>query len=136
MFNLDPTLKQDTVFVSSLALSDVLLMNDSQYPWFILVPRVEDVTEIIALSAEQRAMLYEESHCLSKMLVDFFKVDKLNIAALGNVVAQLHIHHVGRFRDDVAWPRPVWGVAKPVPYTVIERSRVIEQALDYLENFA
>ena len=111
-------------------------MNDSQYPWFILVPRVEGATEIIALSAEQRAMLYEESHRLSKMLADVFQVDKLNIAALGNVVAQLHIHHVGRFRDDVAWPRPVWGVANPVPYTVIERSRVIEQALDYLENFA
>lgn len=92
-------------------------MNDSQYPWFILVPRKAGATEIIDLSAQEQIQLTQESAKLSHLLQSVFSPDKLNIAALGNMVAQLHIHHIARFKTDCAWPNPVWGYAPAVPYT-------------------
>lgn len=92
-------------------------MNDSQYPWFILVPRKAGATEIIDLSAQEQIQLTQESAKLSHLLQSVFSPDKLNIAALGNMVAQLHIHHIARFKTDCAWPNPVWGYSPAVPYT-------------------
>jgi len=98
MFSLHPQLAQDTFFVGDFPLSTCRLMNDMQFPWLILVPRVPGITE-----------LYEQ-------LARVFRADKMNVAALGNMVPQLHFHHVVRYQNDVAWPKPVWGTPA-VPYT-------------------
>ncbi|MBS3798358.1 HIT domain-containing protein [Pseudoalteromonas sp. BDTF-M6] len=117
MFSLAPELQKDCIELADWPLCKLLLMNDSQYPWFILVPRKEGVTEIIDLSEQEQLMLMQESAQLSKLLQSVFNPDKLNIAALGNMVPQLHIHHIARFRSDIAWPKPVWGLHPAVPYT-------------------
>jgi diadenosine tetraphosphate (Ap4A) HIT family hydrolase len=120
MFILDPVLAKDTLHIASLPLCELLLMNDSNYPWFILVPRVQGLSEIIELDNDQLAQFWQESNKLSRMLKTDFSAEKLNIAALGNVVAQLHIHHIARFKHDVAWPQPVWGVVSAIPYTNLQ----------------
>lgn len=108
-FLLDSRLQNDTLHIASWPLCEVLLMNDAQYPWCILVPRVPELTELFQLTRSQRQQLDLESWFLSTTLMDIFQGDKLNVAALGNVVRQLHIHHVVRFTDDPAWPAPIWG---------------------------
>jgi diadenosine tetraphosphate (Ap4A) HIT family hydrolase len=117
MFNLDGQLASDCIVLGDFKLCTLLLMNDAQYPWFILVPRREDTTEIFQLSAVDRAQLLEESCLLAEKLKDACAADKMNIAALGNVVSQLHVHHVVRYRKDVAWPAPVWGKLPAVSCT-------------------
>jgi diadenosine tetraphosphate (Ap4A) HIT family hydrolase len=109
VFQLDARLENDTKLIAFWPLCDLLLMDDSQYPWCILVPRVANLSEIYQLSLVQRQQLDLESIFLSTTLMDIFKGDKLNVAALGNVVKQLHIHHVVRFADDPTWPAPIWG---------------------------
>lgn len=109
MFQLDHRLAQDCLLITELPLSLVLLMNDSQYPWAILVPKVEGVREILDLSVAQQQQLWIESACLTRAMQSRYQPDKMNLAALGNVVEQLHLHHIARFRQDVAWPAPVWG---------------------------
>jgi len=108
-FKLDARLAADTVPVASWPLSELRMMNDAQYPWFILVPRQPGATELYHLSDAQRATFDTESMTLSRCLMDTFAGEKLNVAALGNVVSQLHIHHIVRFQNDAAWPAPVWG---------------------------
>lgn len=108
-FKLDARLENDTIKVASWPLCDLLLMNDSQYPWCILVPRVAGLSEIYQLSRTQRQQLDLESIFLSKTLMTVFIGEKLNVAALGNVVKQLHIHHIVRYSNDPSWPAPVWG---------------------------
>ncbi len=97
-------------------LCRLLLMNDSHYPWFILVPKVAGAREIYELPQEQQIQVLAESSLLAKVLMEHFRGEKLNLAALGNMVPQLHIHHVVRYCDDAAWPGPIWGVVKPEPY--------------------
>lgn len=116
-FLLHPQLEKDCVTIGKFDLCGLLLMNDSQFPWFILVPEVADITEIYQLNAEQRKLLIEESSVLAKTLHTTYKADKINIAAIGNLVPQLHIHHVVRYRTDKAWPAPVWGKFPAMPYT-------------------
>ncbi|MEZ5453619.1 MAG: HIT domain-containing protein [Thiothrix sp.] len=116
-FELHPQLAQDTHFVTDLPLCRVLLMNESRYPWLILVPRRADIREIHELDAADRQQLWEESDQVSRALMALFQPDKLNLAALGNMVPQLHLHYVARFRTDAAWPAPVWGKFAPEPYT-------------------
>ena len=115
-FQLDPQLEADTVLIADWHLCQVRLMNDSRYPWVILVPKVPGVEEIHQLADEQQQLLLGESVRLSKALEQLFAPHKLNVAALGNMVRQLHIHHIVRFNDDFAFPRPVWGVGDAVPY--------------------
>jgi diadenosine tetraphosphate (Ap4A) HIT family hydrolase len=116
MFELDPRLSQDTIDFGSFPLCRVLLLNDCSYPWFILVPQLETLQEIYQLSERDRRIFWDESNRLSLWMVHYFNFDKLNIAALGNVVSQLHLHHVGRTIGDPAWPNPVWGHRPAVPY--------------------
>lgn len=117
MFTLDPILQRDTLVLGEFPLSQLLLMNDRNFPWFILVPRRADISEIYQLAPDdQRQLLVESSH-LAQQLANTFKADKMNIAALGNVVRQLHVHHIVRYRHDPVWPAPVWGKLDPVPYT-------------------
>ena len=116
-FQLDPRLAADTFLVGETPLSQVLLMNDARYPWLILVPRRSDVTEPFQLSEADQAQLWQEAMRLGEAMKAHFAADKLNIAALGNQVAQLHVHHIARFHADNAWPGPVWGVGSAVPYS-------------------
>lgn len=108
-----------------LPLSHLLLLNDANYPWFILVPDIDDISEIYQLSEKDQQQLITESSLLGQTLMAHFKGDKLNIGALGNMVPQLHIHHIVRYRSDPAWPAPVWGRVPPKPYAEKEIDRLI-----------
>ena len=116
-FALDPRLAADTFVVGETPLSQVLLMNDARYPWLILLPWQCAVTEPFELSEADQAQLWRESMRLGEAMKAHFAADKLNIAALGNQVAQLHVHHIARFHADDAWPGPVWGVGNAFPYS-------------------
>lgn len=118
MFQLDARLAQDTTPVTSFALSRVLLMNDARYPWLILVPARDGLSELHDLNASDQALLNDESIRVSRAMTELFTPEKINFGALGNIVRQLHIHIVARRTDDPAWPGPVWGHSPAVPYTV------------------
>jgi len=119
-FSLHPQLENDCIEIADLPLCKVLLCNDSSYPWFILVPRVIDVSEIYQLEWQDQQQFLNESSLLSELLMTEFKGDKMNVAALGNVVPQLHIHHVVRYKTDACWPKPIWGQQDLTPYGIDE----------------
>lgn len=127
-FVLHHKLTNDCIEIADLPLSKVLLMNDNQFPWFILVPKIANISEIYELEWEQQQQLLNESSMLSELLMEMFSGDKLNVAALGNIVSQLHVHHVVRFKTDIAWPNPVWGAFTAVPYSDIELIEIKEKA--------
>ncbi len=120
-------LRKDCLILGRFELSQLLLMNDSNYPWFILVPDRDDITEIYQLSNSDRDQLWQESCQLSRLLMQRFEGDKLNVAAIGNLVSQLHLHHVVRYRSDLAWPAPVWGKSKAVAYHEDELNRLMDK---------
>lgn len=109
MFKLDSKLEADTFFIADLQISRLLLMNNANYPWLILVPRQENAAELTDLSFENQVEVLREINLLGEILNKIFKPYKLNIANLGNVVRQLHIHVIARFEDDAVFPKPVWG---------------------------
>lgn len=116
-FQLHPRLEQDCITIGRFELCRLLMMNDSQYPWFILVPERAGLQEIYQLSKAERELLTEESSYLAETLANLYQADKMNIAAIGNLVPQLHIHHIVRYQTDKAWPAPVWGKFAAEPYT-------------------
>lgn len=116
-FVLHERLGADTVSLGQSRLCEVRLMNDSNWPWVLLVPRVAGVREIYQLTWEQQQQLLEESSLLGEGMMELFGGDKLNVAALGNMVPQLHLHHIVRHEGDPAWPGPVWGKLPPEPYS-------------------
>jgi len=116
VFALDPRLQQDTLPIGDFPLCRLLLSNDSNYPWFILVPRRDDISELFQLDDTDQQQLWKETTALAETLKDSFDADKLNVATLGNVVSQLHMHVIVRKRDDAAWPAPVWGKHPAQPY--------------------
>ena len=115
-WHLHPQLADDTAPVIELPLCEVRLMDDANHPWLVLVPRVADTVEIIDLDSAQRTQLTTEIDAACRALKALFKPDKLNVAALGNQVPQLHVHIIARRKSDAAWPRPVWGVAPALDY--------------------
>ena len=121
MFELNPRLEADTDWVLDLQLSRVLLMNDSRYPWLILVPRIPNVREWLDLSSTDQALLLAEQLQVSQCLQTLLSPDKLNVATLGNIVPQLHLHIIARFETDFAWPSPVWGRGDSVRYSPDEK---------------
>lgn len=121
-FALHPRLAADCFVAGDLPLCRLLLMNDAQYPWFILVPRRDNIREIYQLAEADQQALLRESVSLSRALMEVFKGEKLNVAALGNVVPQLHLHHIVRYQSDAAWPAPVFGKLPPKPYADGERA--------------
>lgn len=127
MFELHPQLINDTVVVGNFRLSLLLLHKDGNYPWCILVPKREDVREVHQLAPEDQIQLLSESIRLAGVMEDLYAPDKLNIASLGNLVPQLHIHHIARFTHDACWPKPVWGQVPPVPYTQDALDKRLEQ---------
>lgn len=135
MFALDPRLQQDTIILGHFPLSLLLLMNDSTYPWLILVPQRPEIREIHELAPRDRRQLLDESCHLAETMAALFGPDKLNIAALGNVVPQLHLHHVARFRHDPAWPAPVWGKTPAVPYLPTQFHELRHRLMKNLHGF-
>lgn len=127
MFTLHPQLVKDTFVVGEFAVSLLLLINDSQYPWCILVPQRENLCELYELDAATRIQVLEESCTLAATMQRLYAADKMNVAALGNVVAQLHIHHIARMQTDAAWPMPVWGKFPAQPYTDAERDMRLQE---------
>ena len=119
-FQLHERLQQDCIAIGRFTLCQLLLMNDKQFPWFILVPERADIKEIYQLNAADRQLLSEESCFLAENMGDLFKADKMNMAAIGNIVPQLHIHHIVRYQTDKAWPAPVWGKFAALPYTELQ----------------
>jgi len=126
MFKLHAQLEKDCIELGQFDLCTVLLMNDSNYPWFILVPARNDITEIYELNDADQVQLLKESDFISTILKKYFYADKINIAALGNVVPQLHVHHIARYTDDICWPAPVWGAHPAVPYTEDQLDKILD----------
>ncbi|MFP3517820.1 HIT domain-containing protein [Pseudomonas sp. SIMBA_077] len=126
MFVLDTRLQEDTWLIGDFPLCRLLLSNDSNYPWFILVPRREGITEIFQLDDYDQHVMWSEATMLAHALKASLRADKMNVATLGNVVSQLHIHVIARYTSDVAWPDPVWGKhpAKPYTQTEVDKLRV------------
>ena len=116
-FQLHERLQQDCILIGRFSLCQLLMMNDSQFPWFILVPERADIKEIYQLSVADRQLLSVESCFLAENMADLFKAHKMNMAAIGNMVPQLHIHHIVRYQTDKAWPAPVWGKFIAEAYT-------------------
>ncbi|BBP57632.1 HIT domain-containing protein [Pseudomonas sp. St316] len=127
MFALDPRLQQDTLPIGDFPLCRLLLSNDSNYPWFILVPRREDISELFQLDDADQQQLWKETTALAETLKDSFDADKMNVATLGNVVSQLHMHVIVRKRDDAAWPAPVWGKHPALPYNAGQVAAIRER---------
>lgn len=127
-WQLDPQLANDSHPLTTTSLCDIRLMDDANYPWLIVVPRVADARELFDLSPAQRAQLIEDVSQLGRVLQSEFAPDKLNVAALGNLVPQLHVHVVARHHDDPAWPAPVWGRVQARSYSpeaLTARSRAL-----------
>jgi diadenosine tetraphosphate (Ap4A) HIT family hydrolase len=127
MNDIHPQLVKDCVLLGRFPLCHLLLCNDCHYPWFILVPARLDIREIYQLEANDRQQLLDESCQLSEFLMAHYAGDKLNVAALGNQVAQLHLHHIVRYESDAAWPAPIWGKHAPEAYrpAAIEEIRTL-----------
>jgi diadenosine tetraphosphate (Ap4A) HIT family hydrolase len=124
-WTLHPQLEADTVAVGELALSRLLLARDANFPWLILVPRCDGVSEIIDLDDPGQAELTREIAVVCRALKAVVACDKLNVAALGNMVPQLHVHIIARRRGDPAWPKPIWGVVPAREYDATVRERLI-----------
>ena len=127
MFTLNSKLEADTFFICDLKISRLLLMNDSNYPWLILVPRQDGLVELTDLNFDEQTEILREINLLGKILKESFAVEKLNIGALGNVVKQLHIHVIGRFQNDASFPKPVWGSVAAKPYTELAAQDLIKK---------
>ena len=120
---LHPQLARDTIPLGDLALSRVLIIKDANYPWLLLVPRRPDIVEVIELSQVEQAQLMVEIDQVARVLKEVTECDKLNIAALGNAVPQLHVHIIARRKTDKAWPKPVWGQVPPLDHDEAELNR-------------
>ena len=131
-FELHPQLVGDCIHIVDLELCRVLLMNESRYPWFILVPMRDGLRELMELTSDESAIYWGESNVLQSFLRDVLKAEKLNVAALGNMVPQLHMHHIARFQHDAAWPAPVWGKFPPEPYPAETIEQLKTQLLQYI----
>jgi len=140
VFSLDSRLEHDTHFIGDFTLCRLLLCNDSLYPWFILVPRRAEICEVFELAEADQLQLWRETSALAECLDKDFSADKMNVAALGNVVSQLHMHVIVRYKTDAAWPAPVWGKQPAVPYAPQELAKLklrittrLAQGFDFVE---
>lgn len=133
-FQLHPQLVNDTFVAGDFQMCRLLLMNDRQYPWFILVPRRENLRELYELGELDRQQVDRESATLAKAMMEAFGGEKMNIASLGNIVPQLHIHHIVRRANDPAWPAPVWGRHPAQPYTPMQKEERIQALKPFLSR--
>lgn len=133
MFTLDPILARDSQLICDYPLCQIRLFNNKYFPWLLLVPRVAGVREWIDLEREQQHQLSDEIAIASHLLQALCTPEKLNIAALGNQVSQLHVHLIGRYRDDVCWPNPVWGGAREA-YAEADMQKFIRELQSAFES--
>lgn len=133
-FQLHERLAKDSYFVADLPLCTVRLMDDKRFPWLLLIPRVEGASEWMDLSREEQHALSDEIAIVSHILKALVTPDKLNIAALGNRVSQLHIHLIARYKTDAAWPDPVWGEGMAQSYSQDEREPFLYDLKTALES--
>ncbi|MTI64052.1 HIT family protein [Methylophaga sp.] len=134
MYELHPKLAQDTFSIGEYELSEVRLMNDTRYPWVILVPKRFNVGEIYQLSEEEQQRLIYESSFTAQQMMELFSAEKMNVAAIGNIVEQLHLHHVARFTTDVTWPLPVWGIGEAQAYSDVAAKAMLSQLRRVLDD--
>ncbi|WP_417553203.1 HIT domain-containing protein [Marinomonas fungiae] len=134
MFELDAVLERDSVWVGDFPLCQLRLINNRKAPWFILVPKCEEVEEIHHLDQEERVQLMAESCLVAETMQDIFSPDKLNVAAIGNKVRQLHLHHVARFESDECWPEPVWGKMTQEVYSEEELASILQRVTGLLAD--
>jgi diadenosine tetraphosphate (Ap4A) HIT family hydrolase len=127
-FNLDSRLESSTLPVGDLGLCSVRLQDDARFPWLLLVPRRGGVSEITDLSEEDAATLWQEIRTATRVMQELAKPDKVNVATIGNLVPQMHIHIIGRFRSDPAWPGTVWGFGTRTPYPDHAARALVERA--------
>jgi diadenosine tetraphosphate (Ap4A) HIT family hydrolase len=127
-FALDSRLAASTLPVGDLALCSVLLQNDSRFPWLMLVPRRDGVVELTDLSDEDYRQLTGEIRLATRVMLELAKPDKVNVAAIGNIVSQMHVHVIGRYRSDPAWPGTVWGFGPRTPYPDHAAAALVERA--------
>lgn len=135
-FEIDKRLADDSFTLGEFETSIVLLMNNKVAPWFVLVPKVVSVSELYELDESTQALLWKDINCLSKFIKSHFTVDKLNVAAIGNIVKQLHIHVVARTEKDHCWPGVVWGTEFSEVYPEEEVSSLANIMLEKLEGFS
>ena len=131
---LDERLEADTYPVTELPLCRVLLMDDARFTWVVLVPRQPHISEVFELALDDQRQLWREASALADAMKKGFNGDKMNIATLGNVVSQLHLHIIVRHHDDAAWPSPVWGIGKPTPYSLDDQAEVRDTLLALIEG--
>lgn len=134
-FQLHSQLEADTFVIGDLPLCRLLLMNDARFPWVILVPRRMDVSEVYDLPMQEQQMLWQESALVAEKLMQLTKADKMNLAALGNVVPQLHVHHVARFKTDAVWPKPIWGQGTAEPYSESDKQLMLRNLSEMFRGF-
>lgn len=132
LFHPDPAFEAGSIFAADWPLCQVRLQDDARFPWLILIPRVSGLVEIADLAPRSRARLMDEAVRAGELVRDLGRIldrpiDKLNTAALGNITAQLHVHVIGRRRDDPVWPDPVWGRGEPRPWPAETRARLVER---------
>ncbi|MES2214414.1 MAG: HIT family protein [Pseudomonadota bacterium] len=132
-YTLDPRLDADSEFICHLNLSEVRLHKNSAFPWIMLIPKRENIVELIDLSPQDQALLFQEILLASHVVKEHFLPDKLNVANLGNIVSQLHVHIIARFREDLAWPNPVWNSGIKSDYDAKEKQRIISQLKNKFE---
>lgn len=134
MFELNPVLARDSILVGHFALCQLRIINDAQFPWFVLVPKRKNITEIYQLVEADRQTLLAESCLLAETLHDAFSATKLNIAALGNQVPQLHVHHIVRYKTDPCWPAPIWGKLEAIPYEKENLAEILQKVQSLLSD--
>lgn len=135
MFTLHPTLAADTLEIGDLPLCKALLMNDQQYPWVILVPRKAEISEIFDLDNDDQTQLWHETQQVAQRMQHYYQANKMNIATLGNMVSQLHMHIIARHHHDPAWPNPVWGKVPAVAYPSSAHNDVLQTLRNLLLIF-
>ncbi len=132
-FFVDPVIEDNSVFIKNLQLSALYLKNDKENPWFVLVPRKINATEIIDLTHEDQTVLMEEITIVSEFLKKYYEPYKMNVGSLGNIVRQLHIHVIARYANDRAWPGPIWGTSTTMEFENNELENIKSNFLDFLE---
>ena len=134
MIKLHAQLEKDCIRLGEFKLCSLLILKDANYPWFILLPNRENISELDQLSGDDQQQYMAESMFFSQCLQQVFQPDKLNIAALGNIVPQLHIHHIARFTSDACWPAPVWGAVAAIPYQDEQIKTIKNQIYKWLQK--
>ena len=133
-FTLDSRLEKDSLLVTRIGLCQLRLMNDSRWPWLILVPQRPGVSEMFELAPLDQAMLTFETNLVAEMFKKVKAAEKINVAAIGNMVRQLHVHVIARYENDANWPGPVWGYGDRQPYADTEKKALVKSILDALNG--